>query len=115
MVIAAGHGNAEMLRLLVAMGSSVDMSDDRGTTPLMAAVARGCVTCVDYLVLQGASINARDAMGNTALHIAVLNGKLRIARRLIEAGADQFSVNRAGESYRSMLSSDERGLVPQYK
>ena len=58
---------------------------------MMAAVELGSQELVEWLLARGGSPNARstDESRHTALHAAAWKGDLRMARLLVEAGADR--------------------------
>lgn len=98
----AWEGKNAMVRLLLDLGADINSKHDRCGSPLGNAVNRGHEKTVELLISRGAEINAtksgvKGAYGGaygTALHTAVAGGLTRIARILLENGAD---LNFAGD------------------
>lgn len=111
---AARQGDLESARMLVKAGADVNAKDRRKVGPLLTATVRGNVDLAIFLLQHGADANA-DATGYTPLHWVcgswetemtgpngiitaddhewsamrgVPKGKLRLARALLEHGAD---------------------------
>ena len=83
------HGDhPEMVRWLLDHGASANQTNDSGGTPLMEAVESDSFECVKVLLAAGADVNAQWA--GTVL---VRASNVRIALRLIEAGADPADMN----------------------
>ncbi|WP_395146215.1 ankyrin repeat domain-containing protein [Armatimonas sp.] len=80
---AAGQGNADVVELLLTRGAHVDIRDQFGSTPLMAACrkplmeARGNqhFSVVRILVHHGANVNAKDSEKMKALGRAIFTDK----------------------------------------
>ena len=53
-MLAAYHGHADAVSVLVARGADVDVINDRGQTPLAGAVFKGYPDVVTALVAAGA-------------------------------------------------------------
>lgn len=82
----ARMGDKDTLAALIAAEPAIARSD----AVMMGAVDFGHHDLVAWLLEQGANVNARTdwGSGHTALHSAAWNGDLRMARLLVEAGAD---------------------------
>lgn len=81
---------AAMVKLMLASGASLNVANNSGKSPLIAAVGARNSEVVEFLLVQGAvrsSIDAPSEFG-TALHHAILLNDLEIARLLIDNGAD---------------------------
>ena len=112
--LAAGAGDAELMRMLLAAGAQADVKVKGETTLLMAAAGVGRVQ--DFLAgpagqedeeaqhleaarlaLQlGAEVNAANAKGQTALMAAVAVGANSVVRHLVVAGAELNARDRIG-------------------
>ena len=111
---AAGAGDVEVLKALIAEDADVNARDNSGNTPIMWAVTRsvnvkhkthkdqdaGRIECIRELVKAGADINAQTILGWTALHWAyfVNPNMAPFSRELVKLGADLNRQNRAGET-----------------
>jgi ankyrin repeat protein len=84
--LASGdHGG--VMKLLIAAGADVNMSDCEGYTPLMRAVQTRYKTGVEILLkAKGIDINARDVRGETALSLAEQGEDAGIVELLYAAG-----------------------------
>ena len=76
------------IQLLVGAGADPDLQDNRGSTALVLAIARGHLEIVKALVNAGADPNMRDSRDDAALHWAARGGDAEIFQILINAGAD---------------------------
>jgi ankyrin repeat protein len=96
---AATGGDAELVRLLLAAGARVDLPNEEGTTPLMAAVSavgtRGrsktedqALEVVQLLHAAGANVNATNRRGMTVAHSAAFRGWHKLLRTLADYGAN---------------------------
>ena len=84
---AAGRNDAEVIRLLVVHGGSVDTVDERGWTPLNVAGRLGHASAVRALLEAGAPADATGQKGETALHLACLSPSAPSVQALLAAGA----------------------------
>jgi len=78
-----------------------------GSRPLKVAVSWGNLEAVNLLLAAGASIDAPNEGGDTALHHAIRMGEFNIARRLVQAGADQTARNSEGKLARDLCWHEE--------
>jgi ankyrin repeat protein len=86
-LVAASHGDMEIVRLLVDGGADVDPVDGRGFTPLIYSAERGHTELARYLLSKGALANRHTRDGRTALHFAAENGNAEIVSALLAKGA----------------------------
>lgn len=84
---AAGIGNTELMKLLLAKGVDVESESDAGT-PLVWAAGHGQQDAVKLLLQHNAKPNTENDDGVTALLSAVAAGSLPCLEVLIEAGAN---------------------------
>jgi ankyrin repeat protein len=71
-MLAAYHGHADAVRVLVARGADVDRLNDRGQSPLAGAVFKGEDAVVGVLVDSGADLD----VGQPSAHAtAVMFGR----------------------------------------
>ncbi|NXM67810.1 ASB10 protein, partial [Serilophus lunatus] len=104
--VAARHGLAEHVRLLLSHGAELEAENKEGQTPLNAACAqhhepqdmdryyRVCQLLVD----SGASTNAADRDRQHPLHLACKNANAQIAELLLERGANVNVMNYGGNT-----------------
>jgi ankyrin repeat protein len=116
--VAVRQGRVVIARELIDHGAQLDARDALGRTPLHVALANGKVQAAELLLQRGADddlqrllfelvaeqaldrdtiellvgrgvdLNARDDEGQAPLHRAVATGNLKLAKQLINAGAD---------------------------
>ena len=93
---AASKGNLEAVKLHLAAGADIDATfiapgiTASGATPLHLAVLSDQGEIAQFLIEKHANIDAKskDEHGGTPLHWAAVLGRIKMARRLIDAGAD---------------------------
>jgi cytochrome c len=96
---AAGAGDVEKTRQLVAEGSDVDAVDPLVGTPLHKAALAGQVAIAEVLVAEGAKVNEVAGMlGGTPLHAAAVSGNVEIAALLVAHGADVNATSTHGNT-----------------
>jgi ankyrin repeat protein len=84
--LASGE-HSGVMKLLLAAGADVNMSDRDGRTPLMRAVERGYKIGVEILLeAKGVDINVPDVEGETALSLAEQGEHEEIVELLYAAG-----------------------------
>ncbi|CAE7391991.1 unnamed protein product [Symbiodinium natans] len=86
---AVQGGNLDIVKLLLELGADMDLSNGRGTTPLMLAAAYGQLEIASLLLQAGVNADLADDQGITALMIAAVTGDLDIGRLLLEAGVNK--------------------------
>jgi ankyrin repeat protein len=90
---AAYRGHAALVRLLLSRGANPNGQALDGASALFWACVRGHEAIVDQLLSAEANVNAGrrsdgdDREGCSPLNAAIGNGHLRIAKKLVEAGA----------------------------
>ncbi len=87
LLFAARNGGAPTARALVAAGADVNDTAASGTSALVVAAHSGHEPLAIYLLEQGADPNAAEA-GYTALHAAILRSEVKLARALLDRGAN---------------------------
>jgi uncharacterized protein len=125
---AAKTFDTDALRLLIEYGANLELPNDSGVTPLMAAAGLGSLECdprgygpgiphymtddvqeaairaLDVLIEAGADVNARGFdnrgrhRGQTALHGAAFWGWNDVVRHLVERGARVDTEDSAGRT-----------------
>lgn len=95
---AATNGYENTLARLIAAGAQVNVTNEKGLTPLMKATGRRGLKNVRQLLAAGADVNASSHLGKTALMYAVTSDNKKIMDELIAAGADVNAVDHDGFS-----------------
>lgn len=111
--LAAAHGHAEVVDLLLAKGLEVELVSSTGQTPLHAAAERAEPIGVELLLKRKSNIHARDKQRRTPLHLvayewnwreppidrqAVDRNARETVRLLVAAGADVHAVDKDGNT-----------------
>lgn len=66
--------------------AAVSLENDFGA--MKNAIEKNDLSATDSLISQGFDVNTRDENGNPPLHYALLKNRVKIAKKLIEAGAN---------------------------
>ncbi|GAQ85260.1 hypothetical protein KFL_002260160 [Klebsormidium nitens] len=114
--LAALHGHAQCVEVLLSKGASVLARDEDGAVPLHDAAASGFTDCVTLLLnaaeQQGCIeelLKASDIDGDTPLHHAARGNHVAVVEQLLGAGADASIENGVGKKpYR--LADDLRAV-----
>jgi ankyrin repeat protein len=85
---AALRGRVDSLREIIDAGADVNVQNENGYTPLIAAAHDGRIECIELLVDRGANANLEDESGFTALTTAVQHSNEQTVQLLISKGAD---------------------------
>jgi ankyrin repeat protein len=89
----------EMVKLLLSYKANPALMDNQGNTPLHKAVMQFYAPeIVETLIQAGAPVNAQNAKGDTALILCARTEHYEYAKPLIEAKAEIFKMNQAGEN-----------------
>ncbi|XP_029030066.1 receptor-interacting serine/threonine-protein kinase 4 isoform X2 [Betta splendens] len=87
--VACQHGQENVFRVLLSRGADVRVKGKDDWTTLHLASWQGHLGIVKLLVKQaGAMVDGQTTDGRTPLHLASQRGQYRVARILIELGAD---------------------------
>ena len=94
---AAYHGNAEMMRLLLAAGADTERRDFNGDRPLLWAARAGQADAIRILVAAGSPANsADDPYGLSPLHLAARSASPEAVAALIVSGGDLDARDQGG-------------------
>lgn len=95
---AAKIGDIDRVRSLISSGVDVNITDQKGNTPLLLALQGGYRDVAILLVAKGADVNVksppqkyavgRSRPGDMPLHYAARSGFKHVAELLIAKGAD---------------------------
>lgn len=121
LLVAAGAGREDLVRLLLAAKADVDGEDRRGTTALMAAVAVHHVGIVWLLLDAGANVGLNRGYcfrgrlhRSSPLHLVGLQhaASEQVVRLLLDSGADANLCDSMGISpmFRAVVAGSEIGL-----
>ena len=107
----AKEGNLEAIRAEVSQGSSLNVRDPFGQTPLMYAVSAGELNSLLGLIELGADVNAQSSTGWTALMFAARDNAQAITL-LLEHDARADLVNNEGQrAYDIALVNHPEALI----
>jgi hypothetical protein len=90
---AAYYGYVEFMRILLANGLDINITDDTGLTALHGAVVCSRMKSTRFLIEHGANINALDAHNYTPIMYC---GNREIYKYLLDNGADVHIVQQRG-------------------
>jgi ankyrin repeat protein len=112
LILAAYHGHAGTVDLLLAQGADPDQPDSaRGNTALMGVAFKGHDAVAHRLISAGCTIDARNAAGQTALMMAAMFGRDAQVDALLAAGADTAVVDAAGNSAASLAAGQRNDAM----
>ena len=109
LVEAAERGDVAGIAAALARGAAIDVRDERGRTPAMAATHARQTAALAALLRAGADVNLRDDRLDNPFLYAGAEGLLDILRLAIAAGADPRITNRFGGT--ALIPAAERGHV----
>ena len=109
LITAAGQGDIETVRQLLAQGANVHARDETGKTALIAAAYRNDLAIADVLIQAGADVNVQDNTQQSAYLITTADGYLELLQRTLQAGANVHST----DSYNGtgLIRAADRGHV----
>ena len=81
-------GGIAVLGRLIQRGADVNLQDQRGRSPLIAAVLMNRIDSAGLLLAAGADVNRQDRHGATALFHAADAGFFELAKLLLKRGAN---------------------------
>jgi ankyrin repeat protein len=88
----------EWIKLLLANGADPDERDEKGNTPLHAAILLGNEEAAGLFIAHGADVNARNESRIAALHYAANGGQMGIVTELLAKGADVNARDNHGDT-----------------
>jgi len=93
LIDAAERGELSELQKLLAVGSSIRYTDDRGRTALIAAAYANQVNVAKVLIKAGADVNLQDASQQSAYLISTSEGYVELLSLTLANGADVKSLD----------------------
>jgi ankyrin repeat protein len=108
--------DAEAIVRLLAVGTSPDVADRQGFTPLHLAAQEFAQAAAVALIAAGSSVDAANVLGNTPLWVAFFNSKGRgtLINRLRSHGADPLHANASGQTPVSLARLIGNHHIAQY-
>jgi ankyrin repeat protein len=95
-MLAAYHGHADAVAVLVGRGADVGARNQRGLSPLDGAAFKGDLAVIEILLAAGAEVDAEGPDGRTALAWAAAFDRDAAVRLLLARGADPLHLDRSG-------------------
>jgi len=80
LILAAGNGHLELVKILVKHKARIDKADSFNATALMAAATNGSLDVVQFLLANGANAKAKDKDGKDALASAKEGGNAEVVK-----------------------------------
>jgi len=107
LIVAIGNSDEAFTAFLLRNHADPNLAGNGGDTPLIAAARAGYDDAVGWLLGEGAKVDLANRMGETPLIVAVQQHETRIARTLLDAGADPDKTDSAaGYSARDYAARD---------
>ncbi|MBA3014837.1 MAG: ankyrin repeat domain-containing protein [Proteobacteria bacterium] len=108
LMVAAGEGNAELVKELLDKGADVNAKTDTlGRTAMIIAARYGQSEVVDILLRAGADVNVQTTMGCTALLHASAHGHSEVVGTLLSNNAETDAQTTKG--YTPLMEATKEG------
>jgi ankyrin repeat protein len=100
---------------LVENGAHIDVEDNTGTTPLLAACHKGSVKAACFLLDKGADINKQNRAGDTALSLSIKKESAALIKLLLERNIKEshFLKSKDGATPLHMLFTKPNLIEPE--
>lgn len=112
LILAAYHGRAEAVALLMRAGADPCAEDARGNTALMGAIFKGELAIARTLLDAPCRPDQRNKAGQTAAMYAALFGRRELLDALAGQGADLNAADAAGNTPNSLGRGEFRMPPP---
>jgi len=96
--LAIRQQNTELLEMIFDYESQMNVKNSDGLTPLMFAAKHGYNQIVNFLTQRTNDLNEEDANSLTILMHRLIEKDFKMARKLMNRGADIDYINRNGYS-----------------
>ncbi len=106
--IAARHGQAAVVDLLLESGAQAEARTKSGVTPLMVAAWRGQPKIVKALLEKGVQVATADNEGQTALMYAAASGNADVVQLLLDHNALANAKSKRGTTPLSVVARGQR-------
>ncbi len=93
---AAAENHADLIKVLLAGGATVDARTNGNFTALMFAVRQDAREAAGLLLAAGADVNLTGPNGQDVLRLAITNRHYSLAATLVDAGARPMTRNKQG-------------------
>jgi len=113
LLLSATLGDTETVMKLIKDGANINVSGDKGETPVMAATYHNHVETVKALIDAGADIEFPDENKENPFLYASKEGYVDIVKLTIDAGTNIRETNRHGGT--ALIPAAERGHVEVVK
>ena len=90
--------SASILIKRLRMEKNVNITTNRGETPLIIASQLGAARFASLIMMRGADLDAQDVRGYAALHYAVESTSVKMVRQLVMCGANVNIQNNDGNT-----------------
>ncbi|KAF2967665.1 hypothetical protein GQX73_g5906 [Xylaria multiplex] len=104
LVCAAGAGNNDAVRYLWGLVGNLDVENEDGIFPLLAAAARGQIDTCELLISLGADGNKASVHGLSAIHAAAIANHYEIIQFLAKTTRDKGARLYVGSSSQVILT-----------
>lgn len=112
LLIAAMHGDAELVGQLLARGADPRRADSQGITPLMLAAASGDLPTISALRARGASLDDTDSAGRSPLHYAVAARRMPVLAEFFKNPAQIETALRDSTGLAHLATAtDDRAII----
>ena len=85
---------------------NIDITDERGRTPLMMAVDQGCEQVAAFLLYKGANPLLKDASGNSALHLAASAGSMACVAMIMARPRVVYALDAASQEQEQVQNAN---------
>lgn len=108
MHVFSQNNSSGLVKFLLLKGSSHNVFDYGGVSPLMLAISRRASESIDALLNAGADINAVDKKGNSVIHYAAKARDIRLVDFVVDKGVPIDLKNSDSESALSLFVSSRQ-------